>query len=242
MADRFQFSLSGMLLLTALFALACTLGQWVGPHMAVIITVLPFVAIAERVFTRSTVETIPGKRHYSGFEILALAVCAASTACAANLSVSNNVPEVHSPFAMLVIVPYFLIDDLIWPFVSQDSVGMHFRTSVSVIPVAWFASLNLDYLRGYPASKLPVRFVMLLGVATLGSAVWLTAGWESALEYQSMNYALTVCIANAVFLILLWFCWVIAYRKNTFMRRLTFVTLLHFWLFYLAFPWMGELP
>jgi hypothetical protein len=82
----------------------------------------------------------------------------------------------------------------------------------------------------------------LLGIGTLGSLFWLGAGWRYGLEYQGQGFTWGIIVINLVFMAILWVLWGASRRDASFSWRVNFGILLHYWLFWFAFPWLGELP
>ncbi|HEX4142183.1 MAG TPA: hypothetical protein VHY91_01425 [Pirellulales bacterium] len=151
---------------------------------------------------------------------------ALSTIGVAMISCSTGVPTVTSPFPLLMVLPLF----------SRLPIGI-----AVLIPVVWFFVILWPICRSH-RGPIPPRATILLGVTTGLSALCLALGWSYGLAYQGLQYTAWVTIINLVLIAALWICWVFLRRETVFGWRIAFGTLLFYWLFWFAFPYLGELP
>ena len=89
-------------------------------------------------------------------------------------------------------------------------------------------------------SKVPVRSIVLLGLAIVLSAYSIVAGWPYGLEYQSRAYMICVASVNALFWIALIILAVLGRRRKSFAINVAFHTLMFVWLAWYALPYAGE--
>lgn len=225
MIYRLQYRLAGLIFLVTLTACALGLGKWIGFGAAIPVMTLPFVLLGEQLLY-----VPPAEADYQGnardpIRIFMIGICSLTTMVAAWQSISEGVPELLSPLPLLVILP-----------------GLCFLPLALATPVITFAILHADVTRRRAIEPIPLRSFVLLCLATLGSTFWLGAGWSCGLDYQGTRYTCGIIAVNLAFLAVLWLMWLTLRRDCPFNLRLTFGILLQYWLFWFAFPWLGELP
>ncbi len=146
---------------------------------------------------------------------------------------SRGVPTILSPLPLFVVVPLFLASALgfkeLWWFVAP-------------IPFVTFCMMNFYQLRVASSTPLPMRFSLILGFSTVVSIYLFAGGWEYGVRYQGAVYTLASAAINRSILLILWGWWLATWRKASKAGALGFGTLLHCWLFWFAFPYLGELP
>jgi hypothetical protein len=87
-----------------------------------------------------------------------------------------------------------------------------------------------------------MRFSIVLGLATAFTVLLFGFGCRFGSSYWGTSYTLAVAAINAVLVLVLW-GWRFAIRKRASKESaLGFATLLHCWLYWFAFPCLGELP
>lgn len=101
----------------------------------------------------------------------------------------------------------------------------------TIVPSVWLVQEGL-----------PVRFYILLIAASAATVYWLVRGWNYATRYQSSDYAIGVTVVNLLALTVLWIALWMLRTSCSFSQKLAFAAAIFFWLFSVAFPWMGELP
>jgi hypothetical protein len=227
MHTRLQFPLSGLIVVVTMVAIVLGLGHWLGLVIAIPLATLPFSLIAERVLggPRPSAEAVGLRTNLVRLGVVV--VCALSTAACGWLSVSAGTPTLISPLPLLIILPALF--------------GVPFLL-VMAIPVNVFVILHFDCFRLRPAAQVPWRFPILLAIATACSALWLVGGWPYGLKYQGRTFTIGIIAINVILIAALWCVWLIARRTRSFGWRIAFGTLLNYWLFWSAFPWLGELP
>jgi hypothetical protein len=139
-------------------------------------------------------------------------------------------PRVLSPMPLLTMIPVFALGH--WEL----------RWLISPIPFGTFILMNSYLLRTSSAEPLPKRFPCLLGLATALSVLYFILGWKDGIRYQGASYTLASAVINAWFLLVLWTWWLAVRHRASMTAALGFATLLHSWLFWFAFPYLGELP
>jgi hypothetical protein len=217
-------------------ATACALAlvQWLGAGITILLAVFPFCVLVERLFG-GTPPTSHAEPSFSGSAanlvilILGATVCTFASWCGSSV----GYPTIFSPLPLFVIAPLFLAGDL-W-----NPVPWWF---VAPIPFATFLFMNLYQVRVASPAPLPMRFPVLLGMATAFSILWFAEGWGYGTRYQGAAYTLASASINVLFLHILWGWWLAIRRSASKAGALGFATLLHCWLFWFAFPYLGELP
>jgi len=229
-----RFSIQGLMVLIG--AVACTLAllRWLGPLALIVIAVFPFSLLVERLFGA----TPPAPRAQTSFDgaaanLVGLILCASLSTLASWYAFLAGVPTVRSPFPFFVIVP----------LVSASSPGYEgFWWNVAPIPFGTFLLMNLYQLRETGSAPLRMRFSVLLVPATVLSFLYFALGWAYGVRFQGVSHTLAVGVINLLFLLVLWGWWLAIERRTSKTAALGFATLLHCWLFWFAFPYLGELP
>jgi hypothetical protein len=206
----------------------------VGELITILIAVFPFSLLVERLFD-TTPRTSHAKPSLSGAlaNLVVLILCASVCTVASWCGSSAGVPTILSPLPVFVVAPLFIASALgyaePWWLVAP-------------IPFGTFLLMNCYRLRVASSAPLPLRFAILLGIATAFSIFWFAAGWGYGIRYQGAAYTRASAAINLSFLLVLWICWLAIRRRASKMGALGFATLLHCWLFWFAFPYLGELP
>jgi hypothetical protein len=135
-------------------------------------------------------------------------------------------PTIWSPLPLLVVLPEF------WG-----------------VPMVLFLAIPLTYLaliwpliHSETCSGVPVRYVVVLAIASAFSLLYLCYGTSYSVAYFGADYVVGVWIINAVASAALWGLWAFLRRRTSWFGVLVLGILLHTWLFGWAFPYMGELP
>jgi hypothetical protein len=225
-----RFRIRSIMLLIATVACVLALAQWV-PGIVILFWVFPVSLLAERLFGEPPSAADGRGSSFRATRSLAVfLLCAALCAVASWCGISSGVPTMLTPLPLFSIVPYFALGDtgLWW--------------SIPLIPIGTFVLLNFYQLRVTGPSPLPTRFAFLLGLVTAFSACWFVGGWGYGVQYQGLLFTLDSAVINVVFLLVLWSWWFAVRRRASKAAALRFATLLHCWLFWFAFPYLGELP
>jgi hypothetical protein len=177
-------------------------------------------------------------RQFAKPRVLVVIACAILMAIPAWISISTGEPQPYAPLPWLVFLPAWFIGKML-EFNGEYYILIIYLAAI-VTAIFSFVALHWDTAR-YERVCIPLRFVILLSFATVCSAIWLSASWSYGIQYQGPNYTWTVTLINIVCIVALWSCW-FAWRRNaSFSKRVGFGALLHSWLFWFAFPWLGEL-
>ena len=113
---------------------------------------------------------------------------------------------------------------------------------IAAIPFGTFLLMNAYQIMEPNAAPIRMRFSFLLGLLTVLSVLYFALGWQYGVRYQGTWYTLVTAAINLGFLLVLW-VWRLAIRQRASKASaLGFATLLHCWLFWFAFPYLGELP
>lgn len=144
---------------------------------------------------------------------------------------------------MLVVAPAALMD---WLLVGTGPVRHTPLIPPALIGAAGFAAANFYLLNGYLArwsspQRLPLRLPLALSGYSLPTAYWFMRRWQDGLSQQGPAQVVALCLVSLAFAMVLWIIWIRNRRNATRRQALTFGVLLHFWLFWWAFPWLGEM-
>jgi len=229
-----QFRIQSLMAL--IIAIACTLAlvRWLDPLVTILIGVFPFSLLVERLFGA----TPPAPRAQPSFSgsaanLVVLILCASLCTLASWCGSSGGVPTILSPLPLFVVAPLFLAPELGY---TEP------RWFVAPIPFATFLLMNFYQLRVANSAPLPMRFSFLLGLSTAFSVFEFVGCWEYGVRYQGALYTLASAAINLSFLLVLWGWWLAISPRGSKAAALGFATLLHCWLFWFAFPYLGELP
>jgi hypothetical protein len=231
-----QFRIRSFMLLITAIACALALVQWAGPLGAIVIGVWPCSLFVERLFTGPP----PAPHRQPSFwgyaaNLIVLILCAALCTVASWCGSARGTPTILSPLPLFVVIPLFVASGLgctqpwCWWFVAP-------------IPFGTFLMMNFYQLRSAGLAPLPMRFSFLLGLATAFSVYLFVGGWKYGVRYQGTTYTLASAAINLSFLLLLWGWWLAVRQRASKASTLGFATSLHCWLFWFAFPYLGELP
>jgi len=233
MSERYQFSLSSLLILTAMCAVVLAVARLIDPLFAIVVSTVPFCLIAERVLGGRNTAQLDSEGGTRAVRIVGLLLCALSVACAAWISIIEGNPTLVSPLPLLVVLPYF-VELGIW---GQQPFPW---LACGVVPVLTFLILSWPVTRAH-FGVLPWQFPILLSLTTVFSVGWFANSLGYSIEHNAPAFTIGMCVANALFAAGLWLGWHWQRRGASFGVRLALCTVLHYWLFWCAFPWLGEL-
>ena len=230
MGWRLQYSLKGLAVATAVFGAELASANWLGKSGLFIVfvaSVLPNCLLVERLLGGGPMSQ--PRMHWSWYMLshLRLAAAAALTSIFAWLGTRDGTESILSPFPICAYLSFALGEDY-W--------------SLLLVPVATFVMMNLYLGRAEVAAPIPVRFPLILAVGSICTAFWFAAGWNYGLEYQDAGYVWSLTAINLAFVVGLWTFWFRKRKRATATESLLLGLLLHAWLFWFAFPWLGELP
>ncbi len=219
-----QFRLVDLFALVALCAALFGLASWLGIELAVIIATVPLCLISERLFVRTTHESDVANSRSIKRRIFITVVCALGTPVVAHISTSTRIQTTLSPRPLLSIFPLYF--------------GFPLRGSAIMI--------GAFLLYAWPITRssrgpIPIRATSLLSLASLLSIGWLITTWRDGLGYHGPAHIVAIACINAIVIGTLWWLWACNHRNGSFSFRMTFATLLFYWLFWYAFPWFGPM-
>lgn len=142
-------------------------------------------------------------------------------------STSTGVPEVYSPFPLLVILPAFFGIPI--PLIAIGSAGL-------------FGVSLLRHFQGTPAPRPNRGLTVVLAMITGLTALSIIGGWSYGVEYQGANHTIAVTIANLIFAAIAWSTWTRARIPGRSRMQVAFSFTLFAWMFWYALPYLGELP
>ncbi len=208
---------------SALFALIRFVGFW----SAMMLTMIPYSFIGERLLTRNIAD-VPLYHSPSTAERLrgiTFMLCVL-VGVVAWVSVSTGVPSYVAPFPFLTIL---------LALYGLGFLGAGIFVGIVAIMVQW------SFLRGQPPQNIPFRYPIFVGMSTVNSVWWFISGWDGGIRYQGRDHMLYAAVMNTIFIVSLWGIWFGTSRSRAPWGQLVFRTLLLAWLFWCAYPWRGEL-
>jgi len=143
---------------------------------------------------------------------------------------SAGVPTLYCPMPTMTIVPAFALSS--WSLPVQAAV---------LVPVVLFFLWNPGLIVRQRAN-LPKRPIGLVGLLSVLAIVDFVFGWKYGSQYQGAHHTIAVGIINVLWLVVLWWAVVRAWRQPSFRANLLTHWLLFAWLGWYAFPYLGELP
>jgi hypothetical protein len=229
-----QFHIQTLMYLIGAIACILALVQWVGILLTITIAAFPSSFAVERILSKRS--SVPRSRPPlldSVPTLINLILCASLCAMAARFACSTGVPTILSPLPFAVFVSFLLAPALgatnPWLFSASIAFGT-------------FLLMNFYHLDLAGPAPLRPRFACLLGLTSVLSVLYFAVGWQGGLRFQGASYTLATASINFTILIILWTWWLGLRQQASRACALLFATLLHCWLFWFAFPYLGELP
>jgi hypothetical protein len=229
-----QFRLHDLMAVIAMLAGVLALNQWGGIGLALPMMAFPSSLLVERLFgTPLPAPLKPSEGSSFARSFVLLAACASFSTFLAWYGCSDGVPTVLSPMPWLTFTPLFLA-----------SVRGYAQPWWFVVPIPFgtFFLMNSYQLRVARLDSLPMRFSFLLGVATAFFVLFFATSWQPGVRYQGLFFTATSAAINLTVLVVLWGWWFAIRRRISKAGALAFATLLHYWLFWFALPYLGDLP
>jgi hypothetical protein len=225
-----RYTIRGLLIITTAIACVFGLARWLdnqgGLIVAIPVSVLPLSFVIEWILSGPSLS--PPRVASSSYVWRYPVIVAAAffTAAAAWLATSAGIPTLTSPLPLLVVLP--LILGIPW-------------VGVMAIPIVTFLMLNMYLGRTAILHRIPYRFPILLLIATGFTIWWFAVSLRSSYEHQGAVYANAMTIINSSSILALWAVWFFIQSRATFWSTLWWSLYFHCWLFWYAFPWLGEL-
>lgn len=233
---RWQFSIAAILLISSAMAAVLGLARWWsdagGLYLAIPVTALPFAYLVEFALQRQTrqakLDLRPGTVSLRAAGIALGAILPAAGGWIGLVEQSSW----WSPIPHLMFLSYAYLER--W-WVDQPELFY----AIFAIPSA--AYLTLVAPEAFSIRRgLPVRSLVLLGIATATTLYWFAIGFPFALEYQTTSYLMGTIVANFACLVFLWGTWAVFRDRFSFPMMVGWNAFLFSWLFWLAYPWLGE--
>ena len=141
-------------------------------------------------------------------------------------------PSILAPAPLLLAFP---------SLIALELYGM-----IGVIVLIGLLSFGIFYALSYPLNKdksshnVPKRIPLTMFILNVLNMLFFIYIWQSALRYQGMEYLLLLFIVNFIFIGAFWILWWKSRNSATYAKSLALILLLQVWLFWCAFPWLGE--
>jgi len=144
---------------------------------------------------------------------------------AAVLAVSSKTPSVYSPYPLIQAL-------LLWD-------GWPLWMVVGLAPLSYLA-LNVNLVFSQREGLRP-RYLIMLSLLTLLSILYFGLAWRGGIAYQGWIHTSLMVALNLVFSAAGWILWAKSRSSAHRTTQLLAGTLLHCWLFWAAFPFLGEI-
>ena len=141
-------------------------------------------------------------------------------------------PSILAPAPLVLVFPLLIASELF---------GL-----IGILATLSLLSFGIFYALGYPLNKdknshkVPMRIPITMFFLNVLNVLYFAKSWQNALSYQGMEYLLLMIIANLIFIGAFWFLWGKWKNNATYVQSRTLIVLLQVWLFWYAFPWLGE--
>jgi hypothetical protein len=230
-----QFTIAGLLLITAAIAAVLSLGRlWEergGLAFAIPVVALPFAFVVEFALRRASIDRSWPSARQIAVRLAVIAVCGALPILAFTMGLSYQMFW-WSPCPFLGFLPIAYLEEwfIDWPYATWLVPSIPYL--ILTAPIAFKANHH----------HLPIRSVVLLIVATLTTVYWFSTSTSYIGKYQSMTYFVGSATSNAGIIGVLWGLWLGLRNRFNFALVLVWNLILVCWLFWLAYPWLGEYP
>ena len=249
-----QYSVASILIVMSAVAGVVALGKlWQGHggyYLALPVATLPFAYIVELAFRAGKSSSSPAKVP-SGIDAplrfsrvgLRLGVVGLSSTVPAIASWMGLVDQTSwwSPCPWLMFLPLAYLDTAFY-FAGYSEAWSEYGMYLALaIPIVVYGALVLP--AAFTVSdRLPLRLLVVLGIGSMASLYWFGTALASgvASKYQSDTYIVGSLAANIGCISLLWLTWWLCRKRFHFTLVILWAMLLVSWLFWLAFPWLGE--
>lgn len=142
---------------------------------------------------------------------------------------SAGVPTLYCPMPTMTVLPAFALSRL------------NLQSTAVLVPMILFFLWNPGLLVRQQ-SNLPKRTIGLVGLLSVLTILDFVLEWKYGLQYQGAHHTIAVYIINVLWLAVLWWAVVRAWRRPSFGANLLSHWVLFAWLAWYAFPYLGELP
>jgi hypothetical protein len=140
----------------------------------------------------------------------------------------SGVPTIFCPLPALTVIPALLLSQWNLEYLAV------------LLPTLLFLLWNPQLFRA--DGKIPKRSYVLFVLAAALSAADLAMGWKWGLKYQGPQFTAIVCSINVAWIGFLCLAFRRCLKTAPSFRTSLFVHWMLFaWLFWYAFPWLGEL-
>lgn len=142
---------------------------------------------------------------------------------------SAGVPTLYCPMPTMTLVPALALSSL------------KLQTAAVLIPMIFFFLWNPGLIIR-EQSNMPKRTVGLVGLLSMLTTVDFVLEWKYGLQYRGTEHTIVVYSLNVLWLAVLWWTVIRAWRRPSFWANLLSHWVLFAWLGWYAFPYLGELP
>lgn len=136
-----------------------------------------------------------------------------------------------SPIPMVVGFPLLLV--------SNFGFFAILLTLVALNVVTYFF-LNYDLIKGKGYEKIFKRLPIVMITLMVLSIIYFTFSWEYAIDFQGFSHTMILIFINLLFILAFWSVWFLSRKHRTYAKALILNLILQIWLFWYAFPWLGE--
>jgi hypothetical protein len=228
-----QFSIASILIVVAAIAgvlgLANFWSERGGLYLAIPAATIPFAFVVEFALRLSAPESShAAQTSRFGLRLLVIGVASTLPAILGWIGLLDQ-GAWWSPCPYLMFVSYAYLEPWL----------MHGPYLLYAVPSTAFLVLMLPTANS-TSHRLPTRSLAILGVASLSTCYWFCSSVGNAFDYQSTRYIIGTIAVNACCVLALWVTWWMLRQRFNFASVVAWNVALVGWLFWLAFPWLGE--
>lgn len=237
---RWRFTINQLMAAVAIVAILYFIYKSSLIIQAVLILWAPFGLLGERLTAGSTKRRQRPSPIQLTQNLTLMLVGAVVASVAGWVGLNTGVPTILSPLPLFSVVPAFYLS--MCPPEWSVLIGACWSWLLAAVPFVTYLVLNFDFGFKVGSEPVPARFPILMAVATIASGYWIISGWGFGCSFQSVSYTKSVTLINILALLVIWVLWVAIRRSASRLATITLATLFHSWLYWFAFPWLGELP
>jgi len=149
------------------------------------------------------------------------------------LSAIDGHPSLWSPLSL----PSFIVV-MFGMSVFEEIAGMLFGILIILII---FITLNLFLLKESNTKKVPKTLTFILAIFSILSLLSIITSWNYGIEYQGKAHTVGILLINILIISLMWTLWFFIRKNCNFKKLLILSVVFYSWIFWSAFPWLGEM-
>jgi hypothetical protein len=226
---QIRVTIRGILILMGSVAIVLALGNhWQdggGFFLASIVCAIPMSFVIEFAFASNRPRSFALSKRSIAVRVILLLLLSPLAALVAWVGLVDQ-GSWWSPCPMLVFISYAYLETFGYLFL--------------VVPMLTFLTVTLPSTFNSEIRYLPIRSFALFCIAVAGSIYWFASSMPFTFKYQSPNYIYGSIAANSIAILMLAVSGFAFRGYFNFMSAAIWNLTLVCWLFWIAFPWIGE--